>query len=368
MKKPISKIIFMLFASSLLYACGGSDSEQASSTGSSNEALNKGSFVDYDEKLQGKMALFKPLPDNSENPNNVYSDAKLNLGHALFFDKRLSKNNTISCNSCHNLATFGVDNEPTSPGDAGERGPRNSPTVLNVSLHSSQFWDGRAKDVEEQAGMPILNPIEMAIPNEQFLVDRLKKIPMYQSLFKEAYPDEKDPLTYENITKALGLFERQLLTPTRFDDYLKGDKNALTKNEKKGMLAFIEAGCGTCHNGPLLGGTMFQKFGTYGDYAELTKSKTIDKGRFEVTGNESDMFMFKVPTLRNVEKTGPYFHDGSVASLEESVKIMAKLQLDKELSDEEVASIVEFMKALTGEVPLPYKEVPEILQNEEKAL
>jgi cytochrome c peroxidase len=251
-----------------------------------------------------------------------------------------------------------VDNKPTSPGDDGGLGTRNSPTVLNAALHTTQFWDGRAKDVEEQAGMPILNPVEMAIPSEQFLIDRLSKIELYQGLFKEAYPGESKPLTYVNLQNAIGAFERTLLTPSKFDEYIKGNANALSVDEKKGLKTFMEVGCTTCHMGSLLGGNLFQKFGVYSDYWALTGSDPIDDGRFAETGNEAEKYMFKVPSLRNIAETHPYFHDGSVADLGEATKIIAKLNLNIDLSEEQVKDLVTFMKVLTADIPADVKQVP----------
>jgi cytochrome c peroxidase len=280
----------------------------------------------------------------------------------LYYDTRLSKDGKNSCNSCHNLATFGVDNLPTSPGDKGINGNRNSPTVLNASLHAFQFWDGRAKDVEEQAGMPILNPVEMNIPSEKFLVDRLKGISLYQDLFKAAFPDKPNPITYENLRISIAAFERTLVTPSRFDQYLAGKTDALSVHEKRGFLAFNTIGCTSCHSGALLGGTMLQKSGVFGNYWDFTGSTYHDEGRAEVTKNEVDKYMFKVPSLRNVEKTYPYFHDGSVKDLSEMVKIMCKMQLKYELSEEETSNIVAFLKSLTGDIPEQFKKAPDELK------
>lgn len=313
----------------------------------------------YDLAIAEKMGeLFEPLPNTANSDANPTTTAKVRLGHVLYFDTRLSKTGNNSCNSCHNLATFGVDHFPTSPGDAGKNGDRNSPTVLNAALHFTQFWDGRAKDVEEQAGMPILNPVEMAIPNEQYLINRLSGIDLYKDLFKNAYPESSNPITYTNLRKAIAAFERTLLTPSRFDQYLKGDKNALTVMEKKGLLTFIMTGCTTCHSGKLLGGNMFQKFGVYNDYWNYTNSNTIDKGVAEVTGKELDKYMFKVPSLRNIVETYPYLHDGSVKELSKVVEIMGKVQLDKELSEDQISKIVAFLGSLTGEVPIEASTLP----------
>jgi cytochrome c peroxidase len=294
---------------------------------------------------------FQPLPDTAPNPENPVTEAKVALGKKLYSDAGLSRNNTVSCNSCHNLATFGVDNEPTSAGVGGARGERNSPTVLNAAFHRTQFWDGRAKDVEEQAGMPILNPVEMGIPTEEFLVNRLAAVDGYPALFADAFPEDDEPLTYHNITRALGAFERTLITPSRFDQYLRGDHSALTSQELSGLQTFIDIRCATCHNGVNVGAFTFQKFGLNENYWEHTGSDTIDEGRARVTGDESDRFFFKVAALRNVEKTGPYFHDGSVETLDEAIRVMVRIQLGLDLTDEEIANVVAFLKSLTGKVP-----------------
>lgn len=308
----------------------------------------------------GKRArsTFQPLATSADNPANPVTDVKVKLGKILYFDNRLSKDQTQSCNTCHDLNTFGVDRQPVSPGDNGGDGTENSPTVLNAALHTTQFWDGRAKDVEEQAGMPITNPVEMNIPSEQFLVDRLSEVEMYQIFFKEAFPEESQPLTYANIQNALAAFERTLLTPSKFDEYISGNANALSVDEKRGLKTFMEVGCTTCHMGSLLGGNLFQKFGVYGEYWEATGSTHISEGRAAITGNEAEKYMFKVPSLRNVAETYPYFHDGSVASLEEATRIIAKLNLNVDLTDEQVKDLVTFMQALTADVPDDVKQVP----------
>lgn len=313
---------------------------------------NSGEISAGDQALLEKAkAVFQTLPEIAEDEANPITPEKVALGKALYYDKRLSKDETISCNSCHNLETFGVDNLPTSPGDAGDEGDRNSPTVLNAALHFVQFWDGRAKDVEEQAGGPILEKVEMGIPSKEFLIERLSTIDEYQEMFAQAYPDQSEPLTYENVQKAIAAFERTLLTPSPFDNYLNGEVGALNDQQKNGLEAFIDKGCTTCHMGVLLGGNMYHKFGIYDDYWKHTQSEKIDEGLAGVTGEESQKFMFKVPSLRNVEKTFPYYHDGSVAELNEAIEIMAVTQLNKELTDQEIADIGAFLGSLTGEVP-----------------
>lgn len=288
---------------------------------------------------------FQPLPDSAVSAEHPTSPEKIALGKSLYMDTRLSKNDKMSCNSCHNISTFGVDNEPTSPGHEGKRGGRNSPSSFNAALHIAQFWDGRAKDVEAQALGPILNPIEMGMDSDVSVIEKLKKDPKTVAAFKAAFPDQADPLTYKNLGEAIGAFERTLITPSRFDAYLKGDDNALTAAEKAGGKLFVQTGCTACHMGATLGGQMYQKLGLVKDYP------TKDMGRFEVTKLEADKKMFKVPSLRNVAKTGPYFHDGSVKTLEEAVSQMAEYQLGKNLSKEEVASIVTFLNTLTGTLP-----------------
>lgn len=302
--------------------------------------------------LQKKsFALFGELPTIAENPNNPITEEKVALGKKLYFDNKLSKDNTQSCNTCHNLETYGVDNLSTSPGNDGSLGTRNSPTVLNAALHINQFWDGRAEDVEEQAGGPILNPVEMAMPSEEEVVKRLSKVEAYNELFKIAFPDDENPISYKNIQDAIGAFERKLITPSKFDDFIKGDETALTPIEIKGLELFIDKGCVTCHSGNALGGNMHQKFGLFDDYWKHTKSKKIDDGKFEVTKKESDKYIFKSPSLRNIAKTYPYFHDGSVYDLKDAIQIMAKVQLDKEFNTEELEAIFAFLNSLTGELP-----------------
>lgn len=283
---------------------------------------------------------------------------KVVLGKHLFFDTRLSGGENISCNSCHGLDSYGVDNKRFSPGDApGTIGGRNSPTVFHASLHKMQFWDGRAADVEEQAGGPILNPLEHNIKDEQQLIDRLKDVELYHELFTKAYDDE-DPITFSNLTNAIGAFERTLIPEGRFDKYLDGDQSALTAQEKKGLKVFINSGCITCHSGPALGGQMLQKFGLFHDYWKHTESEDVDLGLFDISERESEKYFFKVPGLRNISHTAPYFHDGSVEDLNDAVRIMGKLQRNVDLSNEEVNDIVAFLGSLSSDIPDDVKQSP----------
>ncbi|HCO39254.1 MAG: cytochrome-c peroxidase [Aquificota bacterium] len=312
---------------------------------------------------QEARKYFSPITQKVvDNPQNPVTQQKVELGRMLYHDPRLSKSGLISCNTCHNLASGGVDNLPTSIGHKWQMGPVNAPTVYNAAFHIAQFWDGRAKDLEEQAKGPILNPKEMAMPSEEEAVKRIASIPQYRELFAKAFPGEKEPITYDNIAKAIAAFERTLLTPSRFDKFLMGDTKALTAEEKKGLKLFIEKGCASCHNGVALGGTMFQKMGIVKPY----NSTSPAKGRYDVTKKPEDMYVFKVPSLRNVERTAPYFHDGQVWSLEEAVRIMADIQLGVQLKDDEVRAIVAFLKSLNGEIPKHALTLPVLPPSTEK--
>jgi cytochrome c peroxidase len=305
--------------------------------------------------IDSYLTMFQPLPEVAASPENPVTEAKVNLGRMLYYENRISKGQKISCNSCHKLDQFGQDNLPFSPGHDGSLGGRSSPSTFNAAIHVAQFWDGRAPTVEEQAKGPVLNAIEMGMPSADFVVRVLRSMPGYVEAFKAAFPGEEDPVNYENFGKAVGAFERKLLTPSRWDQFLKGKKDALTAAEKKGFETFATAGCVTCHNGPGVGGHMYQKLGLVKPWPGLK-----DEGRLEATKQESDKHFFKVPSLRNTTETAPYLHDGSVKGLEDMVKLMAEHQVGKTLSDEEVASIITFLKALKGEVPLEYVAKPEL--------
>jgi cytochrome c peroxidase len=267
------------------------------------------------------------------------------LGKKLYFDPRLSKSGFISCNSCHNLSMGGTDNIPTSIGDKWQQGPINAPTVLNSSLNVAQFWDGRAADLKAQAGGPIANPGEMAF-SHTLAIDVLHSIPQYVTDFKLVFG--KDKITIEEVTAAIAEFEKTLVTPnSRFDQWLLGKKDALTADELAGYKLFKESGCVACHNGPAVGGSSFQKMGVVQPY----KAQSPAEGRSAVTGKEIDRFTFKVPTLRNVELTYPYFHDGAANTLKEAVDVMGRLQLGKKFTDAENAKVVAFLKTLTGDQP-----------------
>lgn len=311
--------------------------------------------------LEQAKALFDgPLPAKAENPNNPITDAKVALGRMLYYDTRLSKNHDLSCNSCHSLTDYGIDvreadSRSVSKGHKGQLGDRNSPTVYNAALHFAQFWDGRAADVEEQAKGPVLNPVEMAMADENSVLTTLKSIPGYLEAFKQAFPEDKDPITYDNLGKAIGAFERGLLTPGPFDEFLAGNTGALNPEQLRGLQLFVDVGCIQCHMSTTLGGRMYQKLGLIKPYLPE------DTGRHRVTQVEADKYMFKVPSLRNVEKTAPYLHDGSVETLQDMVKLMVEYQTTRgKLSDEEVNDIIAFLKSLTGKIPTDYIAMPEL--------
>ncbi len=267
------------------------------------------------------------------------------LGKKLFFDPRLSKSGFISCNSCHNLSMGGSDNLSSSIGDKWQQGPINSPTVLNSSLNLAQFWDGRAADLKEQAGGPIANPGEMGFTHV-LAVGILQSIPAYVREFKQVFGTEK--VSIDEVTTAIAEFEKTLVTPnSRFDQWLLGKADALNGEELAGYKLFKESGCVACHNGPAVGGASFQKMGVVEPY----KSTGNVEGRSAVTGKDADRFNFKVPTLRNVELTYPYFHDGAVDTLPEAVDIMGRLQLGKKFTADENAKVVAYLKTLTGDQP-----------------
>ena len=299
------------------------------------------------------LRRFKPVRKSLAAPGATIAPAMADLGRMLFFDKRLSRDHDLSCNSCHALDKFGVDNEPTSLGAKRHRGRRNSPTVYNAAGHFTAFWDGRAASVEEQAKGPILNPDEMAMPSAAAVVATLQRIPGYVAAFGAAFPGEASPVTYDHVGLAIGAFERNLVTPSRWDRYLAGDRHALSPQEIKGLRLFTDLGCMTCHTGEFVGGSMFQKAGIAAPWPNQA-----DQGRFEVTKLASDRMLFKVPSLRNVAKTAPYFHDGSSATLDEAIEMMARHQIGEELGADDVAAIQAWLGTLTGELPAAYIAAP----------
>jgi len=293
--------------------------------------------------------VFLPALETPAAPTGDTQRALIDLGRQLYYDVRLSSNDSISCNSCHLLDQYGVDGTDFSKGVPGTKVGRNSPTVYNASGHIAQFWDGRAADLEAQAKGPILAAKEMGMPSPEAVVEKLGKTDDYPALFAKAFPSTELSLTYDNVGTAIGAFERNLVTPSKWDDYLNGDKTALTDAEVNGARAFMEVGCTACHSGTLLGGTMYQKVGLIEPWPNQE-----DQGRFGITQNEADKMMFKVPSLRNIEKTAPYFHDSSATTLDQAIRKMAKHQLGKTLEEQQVEDITAFLNALTGPLPEAY--------------
>ena len=309
-----------------------------------------GGLIDMGYGRGGRMAGGVKSPRADEPIKQIpisfgYDRAKVELGKKLFFEPRLSKSGWITCNSCHNLSTGGADNLPSSIGHKWFFGPINSPTVLNAKFNLAQFWDGRAKDLKEQAGGPIANPFEMGSTHE-IAVSVLQSIPEYVQWFKEVYGDEK--IDIDHVTDAIAAFEETLTTPnSRFDLWLRGYDNYISESEKEGYDLFKDKGCIACHNGVGVGGNSYQKFGMAKPYDKDTHTL----GRYNVTKNEEDKYVFKVPLLRNIELTAPYFHDASTRNLSEAVNIMAEYQLGLTLTDDETDKIVAFLRTLTGEQP-----------------
>lgn len=291
------------------------------------------------------LSIFTPLPQEATPGNYQMTEELVQLGRMLWFDPRLSINQQQSCNTCHLLDQYGVDGLPLSVGHDGKPVRRNAQSIFNAAFHIAQFWDGRAPTVEEQAKMPIMSASEMGMQSREQVEEVLRSIPGYAGLFAAAFPDDANPITFNNVGMAIGAFERRLITPSRFDRFLIGDYGQLTPEEQRGLARFINVGCVTCHVGVTVGGLMFKKLG------EVEPYPTNDNGRFDITGVESDRHVFKVQSLRNIVKTAPYLHDGSIPTLEEMVRLMGRYQLGKQLTDSEIAEIITFLHTLTGELP-----------------
>ncbi len=302
------------------------------------------------ELREDASAMFEPLPSTIPAlKDNPVTPEKIDLGKALFFDPRMSASGVFSCNSCHNLATGGDDNMPTSIGHGWQKGPRNSPTVLNAIFNEAQFWDGRAPDLAEQAKGPVQAGVEMANTPEN-VIATLNSMPQYVEWFEASFPSQDDPVTFDNFAKAIEAYEATLTTPAPFDAWLNGDDNAMDAEQIAGMELFIDKGCASCHNGVNLGGNGYFPFGLI----EKPGADILpegDKGRYAVTETASDEYVFRASPLRNIDQTAPYFHSGLVWDLKTAVQIMGESQLGEDLTDEEADKIVAFLGALTGDVP-----------------
>lgn len=333
-------------------ASGTASSARDSATPVSSAATGDVAVGDLTAAERG---LFAALPARIPSSTNEMTPAKVALGRQLYNEPVLSSGHDVSCASCHPLNGYGADGRRVSFGDVGHSGSRNSPTVYNAAGHVAQFWDGRAPTVEEQAKGPVLNPAEMAMPNADAVLAHMRGSAMYRAAFRDAFPSERDPINYDNVGRAIAAFERGLVTPSRWDRYLTGDSAALSADERRGAATFVRVGCANCHSGTYVGGSMYQKAGLLKPWPSQA-----DSGRFKVTGKPADLMVFKVPSLRNVEKTSPYFHDGSTNDLAEAVRLMGRHQLGRELSDAQVQSIVTWLRSLTGEIPARYIAFPQL--------
>ena len=312
--------------------------------------------LSVDQVRAKSFALPLRAPEPQSNPS---SKAKVELGKQLFFDPRLSFDGTVSCNSCHNVMGSGTDNRPVSIGIKGQHGGRSAPTVFNAAFLSVQFWDGRAATLEDQAKGPLTNPIEMGMPDHDAVIARVKQTQEYPELFAKVFPG-KDPVTIDNLAKAIAAYERTLITPnSAFDRWARGDSRAISASAQRGFNKMNEYGCTSCHSGAAFAGPalpegtgFFQKFPTFDDNAYVKKyDLASDVGRQNVTKNQADAHMFRVPTLRNVATTAPYFHNGKVLTLEEAIRVMGKTQLNRDLSPDDVKDIYSFLLTLTGSIP-----------------
>jgi cytochrome c peroxidase len=311
-----------------------------------------------EDLLKQAKQIFSPLPQVMLSEKNPITPEKAKLGKVLFYETRISVDGTVSCARCHPIGLYAADGLKKSIGNTCKLNPRNAPTLFNAAGQISAHWIGNRTDVEDQARQSVIGPPSFGMPSYEAVESKLKDIKGYAELFKRAFPGATNPITVDNFAKAVGAFERTLVTPSHFDSFLIGNLTALNGQEKRGLKTYMETGCIMCHSGPYVGGQMYDKFGISEPYWKYTKSEPIDEGRYVVTKNEADKYVFKVPILRNVEKTAPYFHDGSVDKLEDAVWIMGKIQLGKDLNKGQVEEIVTFLKSLTGKIPEDALKIP----------
>ena len=308
--------------------------------------------------LRQAQQIFRPLPKDMGTADFPVTKERVGLGQLLFFDPRMTLDGNVSCATCHQPGLYGTDGLPTSIGVKQRLHPRNAPTVLNAATQFINHWRGDRESVEDQVEQALISAISSGQPNEQAVIERLHRIPGYAALFKAAFPTDIDPLTVKNIAKAIGSYERTLVTPSPFDAYLAGDVNALSAAARAGLETFIRIGCAACHNGAGVGGGMYRKFGVVEDYWVATGSQPIDKGRADVTKDPADLYVFRVASLRNVAMTAPYLHDGSVTTLPEAVRVMARVQLGAKLKDGEIDDMIAFLNSLTGDLPSDFATAP----------
>lgn len=331
-------------------ACTGDRRQPQASGAATSKPL---AAVQSADLTPADLGMFAALPARMDIAGQPATEAQIDLGRSLYYETVLSDGHDISCNSCHPLNGFGADGRRLSFGHKGQLGSRNSPTVYNAAAQTAQFWDGRAPTVEEQAKGPILNPAEMGMTGSDAVLEHMRGSATYRAAFAAAFPNEANPITYDNVGRAIGAFERGLVTPSRWDAFLKGDATALNDQEKRGARTFIAAGCTACHAGPLVGGQVFQKAGLVQPWPSAA-----DSGRIVVTKQAADLYVFKVPALRNVAMTGPYFSDGSVTSLDSAIVLMGRYQLGVNLSTQQVGDIHAWLQTLTGTIPVAYIAQP----------
>lgn len=332
-------LVVFVFLSSMIFSCRNTKVEDSYISNDLDQTI-----------LNLSKSYFDHLPDLELAKMSTEDRKIVELGKKLFYEKKLSGTQTISCSSCHDIEKYGVDNLALSPGDKKQMGIRNSQSVLNTFLYGGQNWDTKFKNVEEQAAGPIFSKLEMAMPNTAELLRRLNDDPFYVKAFADAFPQSDPPVSLDNIQKAIGSFERTLLSPSRFDDYLKGNLNALSAKEKMGAYSFV-INCKSCHSSALIGGGFAIEYPIFGHQRDFSSNKASDKGKYEVTKNPDDINVFKVPQLRNVEKTYPYMHDGSVKTLEDAIRICAMAESNMQLKEKDVEYMAAFLKSLTGKIP-----------------
>ncbi len=307
--------------------------------------------------LREAQQIFQPLPKYMSDPGTTLAKEQIALGRLLFFDPRITADSDVSCATCHQPALYGTDGRPTSIGVKQRLHPRNAPTIFNAALNSAIHWRGDRTGLEDQAEQALTGAVSSGL-DERDVTDRLRRIEGYAPLFAAAFPTDSHPMTVKNMATAIVAYERTLLTPAPFDAYLAGNVDALSSAARRGLETFINTGCATCHNGVSVGGDTYRKFGIVEDYWSATGSRSIDKGRVEVTKNPDDLYVFRVPSLRNVAMTAPYFHDGSVATLADAVKVMGRVQLGMKLGDTEISEIMSFLNSLTGDLPTEFIAPP----------
>ncbi|MGD0915661.1 MAG: cytochrome c peroxidase [Thermodesulfobacteriota bacterium] len=311
-----------------------------------------------EDLLKQANQIFGVLPKAVVSEKNPITPEKVHLGKILFYETRISIDGTISCSKCHPISLYGADGLRKAIGNNCKTNPRNSPTIFNAAGQISEHWIGNRIDVEDQAKQSVIGPPSFGMPSYEVVEKRLKEIKGYINLFRKTFPKDDDPITIDNFAKAVGAFERTLITPSSFDTFLKGKKEALKEEEKRGLRTFIEVGCIMCHSGAYVGGQVYQNFGLIEPYWKYTKSQEIDEGRKTVTMNEKDQYVFKVPMLRNVAKTSPYFHDGSVDRLDAAEFIMGKVQLGRDLTRSQLEDTGSFLRSLTGNIPEDIFRIP----------